>query len=216
MGKLAVVNHVSLDGVMQAPGHPDEDRRGGFEHGGWAFAAQDEVMRGRLGAGMAGGGPVLLGRRTYDAFAAFWPNQEANPITDTLNKIDKYVVSNTLVDPLPWANSHVLTGDGATAVARLKNGLTQDITVLGSGRLLQGLIAADLVDEYLLMIHPRVFGQGGKLFEEGSSADLELVECTPTTTGVILATYRPRSAARPGAGGSTNHTNGDQPAGSAN
>src|ERR1700730_5825357 len=133
MSKVVVTNHLTLDGVMQAPGRPDEDVRGGFEHGGWALPYNDAVMGRVMGEGMAKGGPLLLGRRTYEDFADFWPNQEDNPFTAVLNNVRKYVASTTLKEPLPWSNSTLLGGDAADAVARLKERPGKDLAILGSG-----------------------------------------------------------------------------------
>lgn len=193
MTRIVVVNHLSLDGVMQAPARPDEDRRGGFEHGGWAAAGGDEVMGRKLGAAMLGRGALLLGRRTYEDFYAVWPNApQPNPFTERLNNTQKYVVSNTLSEPLPWVNSSLLSGDGADAVARLKRDLPsdEDLCVLGSGALLHSLIPRGLIDEYLLLIHPLLLGGGLRLFPEGVYGRLTLVESLTTTTGVVIATYR--------------------------
>jgi dihydrofolate reductase len=192
MSRLVVINHLTLDGVMQAPGRPDEDRRGGFEHGGWARPYGDEVMGRVMGEGMAKGGALLLGRRTYEDFAAFWPKQRDNPFTPVLNERRKYVASRTLQEPLPWVNSTLLEGDAADAVARLKQEQDDDLAVLGSGELVQSLMRRNLVDEYLLTIHPLVLGSGRRLFRDGGAfAALALVETTPTTTGVVIARYRP-------------------------
>jgi dihydrofolate reductase len=111
MSKIVVTNHLTLDGVMQAPAGPDEDRRGGFEHGGWATPNNDEVMGRVMGEGMSQGGALLLGRWTYEAFYAFWPHQKDNPYTEVLNNSQKYVASTTLTEPLPWMNSTLLEGD---------------------------------------------------------------------------------------------------------
>jgi dihydrofolate reductase len=190
MRKIVVTNHVTLDGVMQAPGRPDEDTRGGFQHGGWALPNNDEVMGRVMGEGMAQGGPLLLGRRTYEDFYGFWPNQEDNPFTDVLNNVQKYVASTTLEEPLPWSNSTLLEGDAAEAVARLKEEPGKDIGVLGSGELVQSLMRHDLVDKYVLMIHPLVLGSGRRLFADaGPLATLRLVDSVTTTTGVLIATY---------------------------
>jgi dihydrofolate reductase len=192
MSKVVVFNHITLDGVMQAPGRPDEDRRGGFEHGGWATPRMDSVMASVAADGMAMGGPLLLGRRTYEDFAAFWPKQKDNPFTEVLTKSQKYVASSTLKEPLSWSNSTLLKGDAAEAVARLKKQPGQDLVVLGSGALLQSLIRSNLVDEYLLMIHPLVLGSGRRLFSDGGAfAALRLVATSTTTTGVVIATYQP-------------------------
>ena len=190
MAKVMVMNHVTLDGVMQAPGRPDEDTREGFEHGGWAIAGNDEVMRRKMGeGGMGKGGALLLGRRTYEDFYGFWPSQSGNPYTEALNNIPKYVASRTLKEPLPWANSILLGGDAAGAVAKLKEQPTSDLTIMGSGDLIGSLMAAGLIDAYLLMIHPLVLGAGRRLFPEGAHASLRLTDSVTTTTGVVIATY---------------------------
>jgi dihydrofolate reductase len=190
MSRVIVVNHLTLDGVMQSPSGPDEDRRDGFEHGGWAAPYGDEVMGRFMGEHMAAhsGGALLFGRRTYEHMASFWPHQtDGNPFTEVLNARQKYVASNTLTEPLGWQNSTLLSGDAVTAVPGLKT----DLAVLGSGRLVQSLLAADLVDELLLTIHPVVLGSGQRLFPDGGApATLRLADTTATTTGVIIATYR--------------------------
>jgi dihydrofolate reductase len=192
MSRVVVINHVTLDGVMQAPGRPDEDQRGGFEHGGWAQPYNDEVMGRVLGARMAQGGPLLLGRRTYEDFAGFWPMQKDNPYTEVLDNTQKYVASRTLNEPLPWRNSTLLPGDAVEAVAELKEQSEQDIGVLGSGALLQSLMRRNLVDEFLLLIHPLVLGSGRRLFPDGGPrAALRLADSVTTTTGVVIATYQP-------------------------
>lgn len=192
MSKVVVTNHLTLDGVMQAPGRPDEDRRGGFEHGGWAPPYGDSVMGSVMGEGIAKGGALLLGRRTYEDFAAFWPNQEGNPFSGVLNNLQKYVASTTLKEPLPWSNSTLLEGDAAEAVARLKEKPGKDLAVLGSGELVQSLMRRNLVDEYVLTIHPLVLGSGRRLFtDDGAFAALRLVDTKTTTTGVLIATYQP-------------------------
>jgi dihydrofolate reductase len=191
MRKVVVFTSVTLDGVMQAPGRPDEDRRGGFSHGGWALPYNDPVMGRVMAEGMADSGPLLLGRRTYEDFHGFWPKQTDNPFTEVLDNTLKYVASTTLAEPLPWQNSRLLDGDAAEAVARLKQEPGQDLVVLGSGELVQALRRRDLVDQYQLLIHPLVLGSGRRLFPDGgATAALELVDSVPTTTGVIIATYR--------------------------
>jgi dihydrofolate reductase len=191
MRKVVVFTSVTLDGVMQAPGRPDEDRRGGFSHGGWALPYNDPVMGRVMAEGMADSGPLLLGRRTYEDFHGFWPKQSDNPFTEVLDNTLKYVASTTLAEPLPWQNSRLLDGDAAEAVARLKQEPGQDLVVLGSGELVQALRRRDLVDHYQLLIHPLVLGSGRRLFPDGgATAALELVDSVPTTTGVIIATYR--------------------------
>jgi dihydrofolate reductase len=191
MRKIRVINHLSLDGVMQAPGRADEDRRDGFEHGGWAQPNIDEVMGKVMAEGMARGGPLLLGRRTYEDFAGFWPKQTDNPYTAVLDNAQKYVASRTLEEPLPWKNSTLLHGDAVEAVARLKEEPGGDIGMLGSGELVQSLMRRDLVDEFELMIHPLVLGSGRRLFaDDGQLTALQLVGTVTTTTGVVIATYR--------------------------
>jgi dihydrofolate reductase len=191
MEKIVVINHLTLDGVMQAPGRPDEDTRDGFEHGGWGAPRVDDVMGRTMGAAMARSGQLLLGRRTYEDFYEFWPQQKDNPYTEALANAQKYVASTTLREPLPWQNSTLLTGDLAQAVDRVKRESDRDTVVLGSGELIQTLRRHDLVDEYLLMIHPLVFGTGRRLFPEGAPpAELQLVDSVTTTTGVVIGTYR--------------------------
>ena len=190
MRKLVVINHLTLGGVVQAPGRPNEDTSGGFEHGGWGAPNTDEVMGQKLGERMGRGGGLVLGRRTYEQMHAYWPNQADNPYTDALEATTKYVASRTLTEPLPWANSILLEGDAADAVEGLKADGEGNLTVMGSGDLLGSL--RRLVDEYLLMIHPLVLGTGRRLFPEGGPpAALGLVESVTTTTGVVFATYRP-------------------------
>ncbi|HEU4400263.1 MAG TPA: dihydrofolate reductase family protein [Actinomycetota bacterium] len=197
MSKIVVFTSLTLDGVMQAPGRPDEDRRGGFAHGGWAQPYNDPVMGKAAAEGMADTGAVLLGRRTYEDFYAWWPKQTDNPFTEMLDNTLKYVASTTLAEPLPWSNSKLLEGDAAEAVARLKQQPGKDIVVLGSGELVQSLMRGDLVDVYVLLIHPLVLGSGRRLFQDGGSfAALRLLDSRPTTTGVLIATYQPAAGAR--------------------
>jgi dihydrofolate reductase len=194
MSKVIAVELLTLDGVMQAPGGREEDRRGGFEHGGWATPYGDAVMAEKMGEGMHAPGSILLGRFTYEAFAAFWPNQPDNPYTRVLNDKTKYVASTTLEEPLPWRNSKLLEGDAVDAVARLREQPGDDIVLLGSGELARALMRRGLIDEYVLSIHPLVLGSGAKLFpEDGTVGKLELVDSITTTTGVVIATYRPAS-----------------------
>src|SRR5437667_2328674 len=187
MSKVVVFTNLTLDGVMQAPGRPDEDRRGGFEHGGWAtpYATMEAAEE-----SMANTGALLLGRRTYEDFYAVWPNRTDNPFTAVLNNTQKYVASTTLSEPLSWTNSTLLKGDAAEAVARLKEEPGKDLVVLGSGELAQSLMRANLIDEYVLLIHPLVLGSGRRLFPDGSAfATLRLVGAKTTNTGVVIATY---------------------------
>ena len=191
MRKLVAVEHVSLDGVMQAPARPDEDFGGGFEHGGWAQPYPDAVMGQAMAKGMTNAGAMLFGRRTFIDFFNVWPKRTNNPYTDALNNGQKYVVSTTLSDPLPWQNSTLITGDVPAAVARLKAEGGKDLVVLGSGELLRSLMPHRLVDEYVLLTYPLVLGSGQRLFpESGAFGKLTLVSAISTTTGIVIATYR--------------------------
>jgi len=191
---MLIVNlSLTLDGVIQAPGRPDEDTRGGFAFGGWATPYFDPLM-GPQGSGPAPG--LLFGRRTYQDFYAVWPNRKGNPFTTILDNAQKYVASRTLREPLPWKNSTLLAGDAADAVAALKQGTGSDFVILGSGDLIQSLRRRNLVDEYLLLIHPLVLGAGRRLFAEGGAyAELRLVSSKTTDNGVVIATYRPAQPA---------------------
>jgi len=197
MSKIVAFTSLTLDGVMQAPGRPDEDRRGGFAHGGWALPYADSVLGAVSGGSMASTGALLFGRRTYEDFYGVWPKRtDGNPFTAVLNNTQKYVASTTLKDPLPWVNSTLLEGDAAEVVARLKAQPGKDIVVLGSGVLLQSLMRRNLVDEYVLLIHPLVLGSGRRLFtDEGQFAALRLIDAKTTTTGVVIATYQPAETA---------------------
>lgn len=191
MGKLIALEHLTLDGVMQGPARPDEDTRDGFTFGGWAVATADPAMTRDVGRSTTQRGGLLLGRRTYLNFFEVWPKRGDNPFTNTLTNQQKYVVSTTLAEPLPWVNSTLLRGNAAEAVARLKQELDGDLLVMGSGELLRSLMPHHLVDEYRLIIHPLVLGGGQRLFDQGvPCARLQLVESEVTKTGAILATYR--------------------------
>ena len=192
MSKLVVAEFVSLDGVMQAPGGEDEDREGGFEYGGWQMGYNDDVSGERIGGAMAQTGSFLLGRKTYEIFAGYWPTQsDDNPFAKVLNGLPKYVASTTLAEPLSWQNSTLLQGDVAKAVAELKEGEGGNIVVLGSGGLVQTLYQNDLVDEYALSISPIVLGSGKKLFRELPKKPMRLADSVTTSTGVLMATYVP-------------------------
>jgi dihydrofolate reductase len=190
--RIVAFESVTLDGVMQAPGRPDEDTRGGFAHGGWATSYADELMGRQAAEGMGTTGGILLGRRTYEDFYGFWPKQPDNPFTEALNNTEKYVVSNTLSEPLPWGNSTLLKGDPAEAVTELKGHPGKDLVVLGSGELVRMLIQRNLVDSYVLLIHPLVLGSGRRLFpDDGSPTPLRLIDSVTNTKGVMIATYEP-------------------------
>ncbi|MGN9843285.1 dihydrofolate reductase family protein [Nonomuraea sp. H19] len=190
MRKLMVTMFVSLDGVMQGPGGPDEDRDGGFEHGGWVVPHLDPHLFQLMAALTDRGGALLLGRKTYDIFAAAWPLAKAgDPVGAKLNSMPKYVASRTL-DTVTWQNSTLLKGDAAAAVAELKQEEGGEIQVHGSGTLVQTLIEHDLVDEFHLLVCPVLIGSGKRLFAEGTvPAGLELVSSMTSRTGVVVSTY---------------------------
>jgi len=192
MSKLVVFMNLTLDGVMQAPGRPDEDPRGGFQHGGWGapYAAMTAA-----GESTPHFGGLLLGRRTYEDFYAVWPKRTDNPFSGLLTNMQKYVASTTLKAPLPWVNSTLLKGDVPEAVAALKAKPGPDLVVMGSGDLIQTLMRHNLVDRYVLLIHPLVLGSGRRLFTDGGAfAALHLVSANPTPNGVVVASYEPAAA----------------------
>src|SRR5258708_20677555 len=169
MRKVIVTNNVTLDGVMQAPGRADEDPRGNFQHGGWAMPYNDAVKGQEMGKGMSRGAELLFGRRTYEDFSKVWPGRTDNPFTPILDNTQKYVVSATLKEPLPWKNSTLLVGDAAAAVAALKATPGKDLVVLGSGVLIQALLRQGLVDDLILLIHPLLLGPACGLFADEST-----------------------------------------------
>jgi dihydrofolate reductase len=191
MRMLRVIEFLSLDGVMQAPGSPEEDTEGGFRQGGWQRQYFDDVLGGTAAEGMAATDAYLFGRKTYEKMAAFWPTAPADDLyAQHLNSTPKYVASTTL-DRLKWDNSTLIEGDVAHEVAKLKDQPGGNIAVLGSGQLVQTLIAHDLVDEYFLALFPIVLGSGKRLFRElDEPAKLRLVDSKVTTTGGVLLTYR--------------------------
>ena len=192
MRRIVAVISLTLDGVMQGRGRPDEDRRGGFEDGGWATPYRDPVMMQAMGKGMADAGPLLFGRRTYEDFFAVWPGRKDNPFTAVLDNAHKYVASRTLREPLPWKKSTLLSGEAADAILEMKTQPGKDLVVLGSGDLMRTLMRRGLVDVYMLLIHPLVLGRGRRLFsDDGQRRTLRLVESVTTTTGVVMATYHP-------------------------
>jgi dihydrofolate reductase len=197
MRSVIVNEFMSLDGVVQAPGAADEDTSGGFSHGGWHLPCFDELSQQRVVEAIIGAGAFLLGRRTYEIFAGYWPNapDEEQVIAEPLNTKPKHVASTTLSEPLEWQNSKLLQGDVADAVAALKQEDGADLHVIGSAELVQTLTAHDLVDAFRLMIDPLVLGGGKRLFrDDGSLRPLRLVDSEVTTTGAILATYAPAAA----------------------
>ncbi len=181
---------MTLDGVMQAPGGPEEDPTGGFAHGGWAVNYWDDVIGEKMDEWMGHPFDLLLGRKTYEIFAAHWPHAD-DPTAEVLNAATKHVASTTL-DKLDWDNSKLIEGDVPSGVARLKEEDGPELQVHGSGNLIQTLLANDLVDEFQLKIFPVLVGPGKRLFGDGPhAAGLELVDHTITPNGVMLATYRP-------------------------
>ncbi|MFI1755316.1 dihydrofolate reductase family protein [Streptomyces sp. NPDC020571] len=194
--RIVVINHVTLDGVMQGPGRADEDTRDAFTVGGWAAErAGDEAVVGAWGRRLAASGGYLLGRRTYEDVLAHWNTQDS-PFRDALNNAPKYVASNTMTAPLPWPNSSLLSGDVPAAVAELKKTSGRDMHIMGSGQLIQSLSPYDLIDEYLLCVHPLVLGAGRRLFSEGFvPTAFAVADVTPTASGIIIASFRPRGSA---------------------
>ena len=192
MRKLIVIEFVTLDGVMQGLGSPDEDRDGGFEHGGWAAPFFDDVQGAAAVDGLTSTTAYLFGRRTYEKMNGYWPTQpDENPMAAHLNATPKYVATRTL-KTLSWSNSHLLDGELVPAVRDLKSGGDGNVAVLGSGVLVQDLIRQDLVDGYRLFLHPLLLGTGKRLFRElDRPRELRLVDCTPTTTGVLMLSYDP-------------------------
>jgi dihydrofolate reductase len=192
MGRVVVMNQVTLDGVMQGPGRPDEDTRDGFDRGGWAVPHSDETMVTKMGERMGADRAFLFGRRTYEDLLASW-NAQGGPFKDALNDAPKYVASSNPATRLDWPNSTLLHGDIPAAVADLKRSSGTNLVIMGSGVLIGALMAADLIDEYLLMIHPLVLGTGRRLFPEGVQASLRLTDSVTTPTGVLIARYEPAS-----------------------
>jgi dihydrofolate reductase len=194
MRKVIVNEFMTLDGVVQAPGGDEEDTSGGFEHGGWHMPFMDEVAQKDVLEGINEAGGFLLGRRTYEIFAAYWPNapEEEQVIAEPLNTKPKYVASTTLTEPLEWQNSTLLQGEVPGAVAALKQEAGGDLHVIGSSELVQTLIENDLVDELRVMIDPLVVGGGKRIFrDDGALKPLRLLDSQVTSTGAFLARYAP-------------------------
>ena len=197
MRRVIVAGFVSLDGVMQAPGGPEEDPAGGFDHGGWVFPLWDEETDRAVGEAFAKPFALLLGRKTYDIFASFWPNQEGE-IADPFNAATKYVATSADA-PLAWANSIRLEGDVPEAVARLKEEEGPDLLTQGSSVLVQSLLAAGLVDELHLQVYPVLLGRGKTLLGHDSKAgEWALIDSRVSPNGVIVARYRPKGPVRTG------------------
>ena len=197
MRRVIVQEWMTLDGVVQAPGDPDEDTRGSFKYGGWHLPYFDDRSMNWVVENLHAAGGFLLGRRTYEGFAQHWPNAslEEQPIAQPLNKKPKYVASTSLTDPLEWENSRVLRGDASEAVAALKREDGEDLLAIGSTKFVQTLIQHDLIDEFRLMIDPLLVGGGSRLFpDDGTRRPLRLVDSEVTTTGAILQTLVPAKA----------------------
>jgi len=191
MARIYVADHITLDGVMQAPGRVDEDTRGGFTQGGWAVARSDQDVAAALQDRVerAGGMRLLLGRRSYDDMLAHW-NAAGGPFRDGLNEAQKYVATRSASTALRWPHSTLLTGDVPAEVARLKNADGADLCIMGSGELIQTLMAHRLIDELLLFVHPIVLGSGRRLFPDGGfGTELELLSGSTTPRGVMIVNY---------------------------
>jgi dihydrofolate reductase len=189
MRDLIVNTFVTVDGVMQAPGGPEEDPSSGFEHGGWSFGYWDEQMQNTMGEWMSKPFDIVLGRKTYEIFAAFWPTSD-DPGAEVLNKATKHVASTTLKE-LEWENSKLIEGDVPEGIRALKNEDGPELQVHGSANLIQTLLEHGLIDEFRLWTFPVVLGTGKRLFDGGAvPAGLELANSQVSTTGVVIATYR--------------------------
>ena len=194
MRKIIAITQVTLDGVMQGPGGPEEDPSNGFEHGGWAMPFVDDASGKIIGETIAGEFDMLLGRRTYQIFAGYWPKHDDNPIGKAFNNATKYVVTRSL-DRLDWKKSQRIEGDVVEKLRQLKKSEGPVLHIWGSSELLQTLIAAELVDEYRIWVFPVVLGKGKRLFENGVPArGFTLVETQSTPGGVLANTYRPAGA----------------------
>jgi dihydrofolate reductase len=191
MRKLIVSTFLTLDGVMQAPGGPGEDDSGGFKFGGWSVNYWDDMMGQVMGEQMSVPFDLVLGRKTYDIFAAFWPNAPEEAGAKPLNEATKYVASKGR-PKLEWDRSVLIEGDVAEGIAKLKNEDGPELQVHGSGNLIQTLLRHNLVDEYRLWVFPLVIGSGKRLFSDGTiPSALKLVETKVSTTGVVIGTYEP-------------------------
>jgi dihydrofolate reductase len=189
MRKLVTITFVTLDGIMQAPGGPGEDDAASFKSGGWSVNYWDEMMGQDMGETFAKRPELLLGRKTYDIFAGYWPNHKDEPGADNLNNAKKYVVSRTL-DKVDWSNSRLVQGDVAKEIAHLKELDGPELQVHGSSNLIQTLLKHNLIDEMHLWIFPVAVGNGKRLFGEGTQpSGFKLLDSKISTTGVILATY---------------------------
>jgi dihydrofolate reductase len=189
MRRVVAATFLTLDGVMQAPGGPEEDPTGGFTHGGWTVNYWDDAMGQAMGEAMAAPFDLLLGRKTYEIFAAHWPYMEGDPVSEKFNAVTKYVATSS-AEPLTWKNSVAIRGNVAAEVARLKQQDGPDLLLQGSSVLIQTLLANDLIDQFNLMVFPLVLGSGKRLFGQGAMpAGMKLVDTKASTTGVTMSTY---------------------------
>ncbi|MBA4491327.1 dihydrofolate reductase family protein [Paracoccus sp. S1E-3] len=198
MRKIIAINHVSLDGIMQSPGHAQEDPRDGFTLGGWIVPYWTAEMGAALTDSVAGRIDLLLGRRSYEMLAAYWPHADPNPITEAFNRATKYVATRGAL-PLDWVNTEVLRGDAISAIRALKTGDGPEIQLYGSSSLLHQMASAGLVDEYVIRTYPLILGRGKRLFADGTPPRaLQLLDSETSTTGVTACRYRVEGAVRPG------------------
>jgi dihydrofolate reductase len=190
MSDLVVFMNVTLDGVIQAPARADEDTRDGFSHGGWSTPYADGSVGRIASERMSDTQALVLGRRTYEDILPYW-NRTGGPFKQMLNDATKYVASTTLHEPLPWPNSRVLGEPVTDGVADLRKESGGDLVVLGSGELVRSLMGRDLIDRYVLLIHPLVLGEGQRLYPDGAPASaMRLTDSTTTPTGLVIATYQ--------------------------
>lgn len=191
MSGIVAIEHITLDGIFQGPARPDEDTRGGFTAGGWARAADnDNDVQEAIGAQMDGNWSLLLGRVSYEDIGGFWSRQPPNPFTDSLNRVEKFVAANQ-PSSLSWEHTTFLDGDVPAAVAELKRTHGKTLVIFGSGMLVGSLMRRDLVDTFVLVIHPLVLGEGRRLFaEHGRAEKFQLTESKATKAGVFVGTYK--------------------------
>jgi dihydrofolate reductase len=198
MRKIVAATFVSLDGVMQAPGGPEEDPTGGFAYGGWSFHYWDGAMMEIMGKSMGDPFDLLLGRKTYEIFAAHWPFISGDPIADKFNAVTKYVATRSDAE-FGWKNTVAIRGDASAGIARLKQGDGPDLLIQGSTKLIQTLLANDLIDEFRIWTFPLVLGPGKRLFGEGATAAaMKLVDSKTSTTGVTMNSYVRAGEVKPG------------------
>jgi dihydrofolate reductase len=198
MSKIIVHEFLTMDGVLQAPGGPDEDTRNDFKWGGWSFPYWDDVMGEAMAKITAAPYDLLLGRRTYEIFASFWPNQKNNPTSETFNRIEKYVVSATNPDT-SWKNSTLIEGDVVDKLKRLKAGDGPDLLVYGSGNLCQTLFENHIIDILHIWLFPVTLGSGQRFFEHGTQPlQWKLEETVVSSSGVIMTSYLPEGAVKTG------------------